>query len=60
MPAATWGIVLSVIIAFGGALVASVLAYLIVAIIRVTVQTARGEHDKSAGRFILSSKKEHK
>ena len=59
MPAATWGIVLSVIIAFGGALVASVLAYLIVAIIRVTIQTARGEHDKSAGRFILSSKKEH-
>ena len=60
MPAATWGIVLSVIIAFGGALVAAILAYLIVAIIRVTIQTARGEHDKPAGRSIFTSKGQKK
>lgn len=58
MPAATWGIVLSVIIAFGGALAASVLAHLIVVIIRVTILTARGEHDKSSVRPIFSSRKE--
>lgn len=55
---ATFDIVLAICVALAGLLVATFLIYMTVVLARITWQTIRGEHDKSAGRFIFSSGKD--
>ena len=56
MSAATFDIVLTACLILAGLVIAAFLVFILVALVRVTAQTARGEHDKSAGRSIFTSK----
>ena len=60
MHAIVWDIVLSVLIGLGGVLAALLGVYLIVGIVRATVQLLRGDFDKRRGERIYTSSQEPK